>query len=94
MAKRVHGSEGAAPPSEGAGHPSDGAAGLSPARRDLALDLVAALYPAETAVALRARDRGAWRDPALRRAAVLAHPRLLTLLLRRGETDAVLELLA
>jgi hypothetical protein len=50
------------------------AAARAAARKDAALDLVAALFPRDTIVTLRARDRAAARDPQLQLLAAIAFP--------------------
>jgi hypothetical protein len=72
----------------------DAPTALSAARRDLALDLVAVIYPCDAAIPLRARDAAAARDPALRLVAARHFPRLLSLFAARGDAATVRELLA
>jgi hypothetical protein len=67
---------------------------LAPARRDLALDLVANNFPQDTAALLRARDAASARDPALRFLAVRHFPRLVQLYAARGDAAALRDLLA
>jgi hypothetical protein len=67
---------------------------LSAARRDLALDLVAVIYPRDSVIPLRARDAAAARDPALRLVAARHFPRLLSHFAARGDAATVRELLA
>jgi hypothetical protein len=62
-------------------------------RFDLALDLVLANFPRD-AVALRFRDRAAWRDPDVLHVAARAFPFVLEGLARRGDVAVVGALIA
>jgi hypothetical protein len=74
---------------------ADAAAAAEAARRfDLALDLVAARFPHESILALRARDAASARDAGLRLIASLTFPRLVSLFALRGDAAILAPLLA
>jgi hypothetical protein len=82
------------PPPPHTGPPAADGAPLTPARRDLALDLVARTYPRDTALGLRARDRASFRDPNLSLIAGIVFPRLLLRAALCGDARTVRALLA